>query len=224
MKKAFILLLAVALTSQGAKAATLFAGDTASGLTLSDGTTALASGAIRLGHFTSGFNFAANANDLAALQSAFTQVVAYTGAISAFEVNGFFDQALTYTAGGTYGSLPYDSSAASTSDVGGDIAGSKIYAWVLNNATTLSATQQAIFSTNQVWTDADTVPVNDSSVSWSAGTSGLTAHIGSLSTGADIGGGTPSHSLAAVAAIPEPSRAMLGFIGIAAMLFRRRRA
>lgn len=224
MKKAFILILAVALTSQGAKAATLFAGDTGSGLTLSNGTTALASGAIRFGHFASGFDFAANANDLAALQAAFTEVVAYTGSISAFGADGFFDQSLSYTAGGTYGALPYDGSASSTSNVAGDIAGSTIYAWILNNANTLSATEQAIFSTSQVWTDADTVPVNDSSMSWQAGTSGLVAHIGSLSSGADIGAGAPSHSLASIAAVPEPSRAMLGFVGLAAMLFRRRRA
>jgi hypothetical protein len=224
MKKVFILLMAVALSNQGAKAATLFAGDTGSGLTLSNGTTALASGAVRFGHFAAGFDFASNASDLAALQAAFTEVVAYTGAIEAFSTPGFLDQALNYTAGGTYGSLPYDSSAGAVSNVAGDIAGSTIYAWVLNNATTLSATEHAIFSTASVWTDADQVPVNDSSFSWQAGTAGLTAHIGSLSTGADIGAGAPSHSLAAVAAVPEPSRALLGFIGFAAMLFRRRRA
>lgn len=221
MKKAFILLMAVALTSQGAKAATLLAGDTVSGLTLSNGTTALASGAIRFGHFATGFDFATNANDLSALQAAFTEVTAYTGAISVSGFNGFFDAGLNYTAGGTYGALPFDASTGAVSNVAGDIAGSTIYAWILNNATTLSATEHAIFSTASVWTDADTVPVNDSSFSWQAGTAGLTAHIGSLSSGADIGGGVASHSLAAV---PEPSRAVLGFIGFAALLFRRRRA
>jgi hypothetical protein len=48
--------------------------------------------------------------------------------------------------------------------------------------------------------------------------------VGSLSSATLTGGSAPAIRLSEIAAIPEPSRAMLGFIGLAAMVFRRRRA
>ncbi len=221
MKIITISFLAVALLAgTSAHAATLAGGDLATGLTLSDGTTALSSGTIRFGYFDSAFNFAANANDFAALDAAFIEVTNFTGAISEFATNGFKAINLTYNENGIFEGKAFDDDGAPTTDIGGE----KVFTWVLNNTTPSLATEHAIFSSNNLWTDADTIPVNSTSVSWEAGTSGLVAHIGSLSSGADIGGGQASHSLAAVAPIPEPSRAMLGFIGFAAMLFRRRRA
>jgi hypothetical protein len=51
----------------------------------------------------------------------------------------------------------------------------------------------------------------------------ITAIIGGEANGADIGAGASSHTLANIAAVPEPSRALLLFGGLAGMLFRRRR-
>jgi hypothetical protein len=220
MKNRLASFLALALLSTAsANAATLAGGDLATGITLSNGTTALSSGTIRFGYFATGFDFANN-NNFAALDAAFIEVTSYSGAIEELSTPGFKTINLAYNENGTFEGTAFDNDGAPTTDIGGE----KVYTWVLNDTTAANATQHAIFSSNNLWTDADTVPSADSSVSWEAGTSGLVAHIGSLSTGTDIGGGQNSHSLAAIGAVPEPSRAMLGFVGIAAMLFRRRRA
>lgn len=223
MKKSLIALATTALFLSSASAASLLSTNFGNGFTLSNGTTALSSGSLRFGTFASGFNFAANANNFAALDAAFTDVYTYSGAINAFSTNGFFDVNQSYN-NVTFDGTPFDSSSGSTSNVAGDIAGEKVYLWVLNSTTPGSATQHGIFSTNTLWTDFDTVGNNDTLFSPDTGNAGLTAHIGALAAGADIGAGASSHTLANIAAIPEPSRALLGFIGIAAMLFRRRRA
>lgn len=224
MKTFKYLTLIITLAAAQANAASFVTGDLTNGLVGADGTTPLASASVRYGTFTSGFDFASNAGDLAALEAAFTQVISYNGAANV--APGVFNLTnLTYNEGGTFESVPYDLSA-DISNVGGDIAGSTVYAWVLNNTNPSLATEHAVFSrTGSVWTDAQTIPVNSTSFSWATTTGAeVTAHIGTVLGGANIGGGNPSHSLAAVAPIPEPSRAMLGFIGFAAMLFRRRRA
>lgn len=222
MKLKVISSLVFAALISSASAASLLSTNFGNGFTLENGTTALSSGAVRFGTFAAGFDFAANAGDIAALEAAFTQVYALTGTIEASSTPGFFEVNQSYN-NVSFEGVPFDSSTGATNNVAGDIAGEKIYLWVLNNATSSAATQQGIFSTNATWTDFDTVGNNDSLFSPDSGNAGLTAHIGSLATGADIGAGAPSHSLANIAAVPEPSRALLGMVGLAAVVFRRRR-
>lgn len=224
MKITQILAALALLSTTAAQAATFVANASDTGLTASTGSSPVASGTVRFGIFSTGFDFASN-NNFAALDANFVEVASFSGAISDSGFDGFFNYSTTYSESGTFESTtPYDLSPGIVSNVGGDIAGEKIYMWVLNNTTAGNATEHAIFSSNATWTDANVFPVNNSAMSIDAGTPGLTAHIGSLGAGPDIGGGNPSHRLAAIGAVPEPSRAMLGFIGLALVLFRRRRA
>lgn len=229
MKKTLLSLCFIAASISSASAATLIADNYDSGLTLADGTTALANGRVRFGIFTiSDSAIIANANDVSFLDTNFRAVVDYSGSISAFSTPGFFDAGTfgasgIYAGGSTaYGGTTYDLSSGTTSNVANDIAGSNIYMWVLNNATLGSATQQAIFASNFTWADTDLQPDNNSSYSTAAANN--TALFGTLGTGADIGSGANSHSLATIGAVPEPSRALLGLIGLSSLLFRRRRA
>jgi hypothetical protein len=215
------ILLTLALLSSQASAATLISSTADTGIVESDGTTALTNGALRFGYFATGFDFTANANNMTALENAFIQVAAYTGAISFSGFDGFYDYNTTYSTTGSFEGVPFDSSTGATTNVLGDIAGERVYLWVLNAATSGAATGHAIFSSNAVWTDGDTAFNNDSLFTFDSGTPGLTAHIGTLNGGSDIGGGNPAHQLAA---IPEPSRALLAFAGLFGLVMRRRRA
>ena len=202
-------------------AANLLIGDEAVGISTSSGS-ALTSGILRFGTFSSGYDFAGNAGNLAALETAFTQVVEIAAAdfsqIPTFP--GFYPGgSVSFSSSSSYEGVPYDLSAGgSTANVAGDIAGELIYMWVLN----AGQTEQAIFSkAGNFWIDGD-IPA-DSAFGWDV-TSGITAHIGSVSAGPDLGGGVSSHQLATVGAIPEPSRAVLGVIGLGFVFLRRRRA
>src|SRR5688500_2727754 len=197
MKKSLLTLLAALIglgATQAADTAKLFAANLGNGLTASDGTTAIAAGTIRFGTFPAGFNFAANAEDFAALDAAFTEVHSVSGAINALATNGFFDIQHTFATNGSYEGTAYDGSAGATTDVAGDIAGEAIYVWILNNTTPSAATQQAVFSTSQTWPDKDFL-FPDVTFSTDTGTAGLAAHLGALAIGANIGAGTASHMM-----------------------------
>lgn len=225
MKKTILFAAVIGLSLAQAPAATIVTGDTTNGF-VDSANTQVAGGAVRYGTWASGFDFASNANDLAALDAAFIEVVSYTGPFNAFGVTGVFDKNnlganLDYDPGATFEGTPYDLSAGTTADVGGDIAGELVYAWILNNAVTASATEHAVISSGQTWTDGDTPANNDTSYSWATTDgAGVTAHIGTLLGGPNIGGAANAHQLAQV---PEPSRAVLGFLGLGALFFRRRR-
>lgn len=192
MKK-FVLSALLLLSSLGStQAANLYASNLGSGITLRDSFTPLASGTVRFGVFPAGFDVAANANDIAALDAAFVTVYSFTGNLNAQSVNGFFETAHEYDTSATYGGLPYDSSAGSTANVDGDIAGSKVYVWVYNGVSPVASSEQAVFVTDQTWVDADDI-VADTFVSLDAGALGRTAIAGQLSTGADIGAGAASN-------------------------------
>lgn len=223
MKKTLLIISFLAASFSSVTAATLIADNGDSGFTLADGATPLSSGRVRFGIFVVSDSLViSNASNLSYLDTNFREVASYSGAFNGFSLPGFFEQNLTYAGGSTlYGGTQYDLSSASISNVANDIAGSKIYMWALDNAVVANATQQAIFFDNgNVWTDSDTVGVQDSFFS----TAGAVALVGSLGTGADIGANARSHRLATVAAIPEPSRAVLGLLGLGALFFRRRRA
>jgi hypothetical protein len=196
MKKSFIT--AFVLTAMGlastANAAQLYSSNLGNGITNASGA-AVSTGTVRYGYFPSAFDFAANANNFAALDAAFVQVSSFSGNIRTQNTDGFFDLTQTFATNVAFETVPYDSSAGSTSNVGGDVAGEKIYIWILNNATPASATEQAIFSINQTWPDSNEL-FTDVTASIDSGTSGLTAHLGALAAGANIGAGAPSHSMA----------------------------
>lgn len=239
MKKTFLILSLLTASLSSVSAATLIADNYSSGIVKTDNT-ALATGRIRFGIFTvTNAEVSANANDVTYLNNNFREVVNYSGAISAFGLNGFFDGdtlggSKTYAGGTTkydntgatvaIGGTTYDlSGSGSTANVANDIAGSNIYMWVLDNAVIGSATQHGIFVNNaNVWTDTDTVPVNDSFFDMAA--SNITALVGTVNGGPDIGAEASSHKLATIGAIPEPSRALLMFLGLGGFFFRRRRA
>lgn len=229
MKKTLLALAFIAASLGSASAATLIADNYSSGLSLADGTTALANGRIRFGTFVvSNLDIQNNANDLTYLNNNFREVVNYSGAINAFATNGFFDNTVlggsaTYAGGATnYGGTTYDLSSGATTNVANDIAGSNIYMWVLDNSDLMSATQQGIFASTYVWADSDLLPSNDSAFDMQP--AALTALVGQLATGADLGAGASSHRLGSIAAVPEPSRALLMFLGLGGFIFRRRRA
>jgi hypothetical protein len=182
--------LALAGPSQGAR---LYSTNLGNGITELGGLSALTSGTVRFGVFPADFDFAANSENYSALNSAFTEVCSYTGPISVNSVNGFFDLAISYDTAATYEGVPYDNSAGSTNPASGDIAGDKVYIWLLNSATPSSATQQAIFSAGQRWSDADEL-VADTFVSPDSGSLELVAHLGSLANGNNIGAGASSHT------------------------------
>jgi hypothetical protein len=126
----------------------------------------------------------------------------------------------TNTAGG--GSIPYDGSPGTlnTANVPGDIAGGTIYALVYNGATFASSLEIGVFSGESIgwlWTDNEAlVQVTDFYFGGST-LDGVVAHIGTASD-------DPFTNPHRLAAIPEPSRALLGLIGLTGVMFRRRRA
>ncbi|MCX6857869.1 MAG: immunoglobulin domain-containing protein, partial [Verrucomicrobia bacterium] len=197
MKKLIYLILTL-YCSFGAslQAANLVASNLGNGIALPGGSTGLASGTIKFGVFPAGYDFAANIGSYSALDSAFVEVASYSGAITAFNLNGFFDLTLSYPTSGSFEGTPYDSTPGSILNTSStDLVGEKIYVWILNNSTPASANQYAIFSSDLVWTDADAT-VTDSYASTDSGTDGLVAHYGSLATGSDIGAAANSHVLA----------------------------
>jgi hypothetical protein len=232
MKKTFLILSLLAVSFSSASAATLFADNGSSGFTLADGTTALANGRLRFGIFTiTNAQITSNADNLTYLNNNFREVVNYSGAINAYGgLNGFFDgetlgATKTYAGGNTvYGGTPYDLSASALNGTNdGDIAGENIYLWVLNNSDVSAATQHGIFVNNaNVWTDSQAFPVSDSF--FDVAPANTQALVGALNGGTDIGAAAPSHKLATIGAIPEPSRALLMFLGLGGFFLRRRRA
>lgn len=215
MKKTLVLLtlLSAPLVSS---AATLFH-DAAGTLIKNSDNSAFTGGIARFGYFAPTTNFAGS---VASLQTAFIELANYT------LTGNTWNTSTAFTASGTYGGLAYDGNSGSNAPFSGDIAGENMYLWVLNNSTTSSATQHGIFSAPGIWTwtDADEPGTNggDSSFSLGIGTdTGLVANIGIAASDAGLAGG---HSLAAIGAIPEPSRAFLGLLGLGALFFRRRRA
>lgn len=212
MKK-FILssILALAFVAHS-EAATIQIDSAGSGLRDSSGT-ALGNATILIGTLnTVVTDWSLYANDPTAFDAIFDTTQAFTNA--------------TLVDGGTPGlfSLSNSSYTATAAD-----AGDNVYVWVLNNSNPGSATQQAIFgyNGNKKFADPGDVLPDNLFLSLDSDATGLVAHVGGLNTGVDLGGfGSPyfSHNLANIAAIPEPSRFVLGFFGLGALFLRRRRA
>lgn len=201
-------------------AATLFFDSTSLG---NSSGSALTSGIVRFGVFLPGTDFNQSVADLA---DEFIQIGTYTITSDPFfgDLNYNGANAATYSSGNGLTTLQFDTSLLNNANNLGDIAGSAIYAWVLNNASNLLATEHGIFESEAfgtTWTDAQAPGSTDSGFSFDINSGdGFNALIGTAS--ADIA--TDRHRLATIEAIPEPSRALLGLIGLTGVMFRRRRA
>jgi hypothetical protein len=213
-----IALLAFAASSQ---AASFIAAGIDRGLVQVNGTTAFNSGTIRFGTFnTVDFNTATQSQ----LEAAFIEVVSTTGPFTyggqagLFEFTGDENAPLSYTGGSTlYSGVTYDATTGIDLTNTTDIAGRAVYAWVMNAGTSGAATQQAIFS-QSFWQDAQNF---DPTTFFDSGSA--TLHIGSISSTTLPTTVAPAIQLAAVGVVPEPSRAVLAFAGVAGVMFRRRR-
>lgn len=202
-----VLALAFSLVTASHGFVTLTATSFQNGLSTSTGVALDGTAVVRYGIFTTGFDFAANAANSVAMEAAFTQVTSQVG-VSAGGFDGFFQHSLSANGLGTFEGVNYVSG----------IQGKNIFAWVLNAA----GTQQGVFSSGELWGDVDNAASTFTLQSDAPG--GLTTHIGSALTGPEIFTGLGnSYQLATVAAIPEPSRAVLGLLGLGALFFRRRR-
>jgi hypothetical protein len=238
MKKTILLALLSVLGASSASAALTFASaNTSVGFTTSTGSLIDAANTrVRYGHFQDPTSIFANRDDLAALEANFIEILSFTAsAIQGANATGEWSIAsAAFNPAATYEGFTYDATAGdtNTNNPSVDIAGSEIYAWVMSGLTNATTTEHAVFAkTTQLWGDSNLVPtqnMNPGFTSASAvasanriiGDNGNTFNGGITLSGNSIG----SHELYAIAAIPEPSRAMLGFVGLAAMLFRRRRA
>lgn len=223
MKLSILTTLAILAFSATSQAAFLIAAGIDKGIVQSNGTTALTSGTIRFGTFNS-VNFATATQ--AELEAAFIEIVSSTGPWSyggnpgLFEFTNDENAALSYTGGATlYNGVQYDLTT-STIDASNpsDIVGRSVYAWVMNAATSALATQQAIFSDSNNWTDAQAPDPTSYFDSFAA-----TLHVGSVSSTTLAGTSSPAYQLANVGVVPEPSRTLLAFAGAAGVMFRRRR-
>jgi hypothetical protein len=197
MKK--ILLTALLLTGLGVAQAAdnirLYASNLGNGISAANGS-AVSSGTVRFGYFPAGYDITANAQNFASLDASFVQVHSFSGSISTQSTGGFFDIAVNgIVATGSLDGVAYDNSPGVVNDVAGDIAGERIYVWIMNNPVPASATEQAIFSIDQTWPDKDGI-FTDVTVSIDSGVNGLTAHLGALAAGPDLGAGAFSHSMA----------------------------
>jgi hypothetical protein len=215
MKKQLLILAAACSLPLFSNAATLFFDSTS--LETSSGSD-LTSGIIRFGTFLPGTNFNQSIADLA---DEFIQLGTYTIASSAFNTSLFYANNVSYSSGDLAVTRPYDNTPLDNSDVTTDIARETIYAWVLNDSNNLLVTEHGIFSAaafGSIWTDAQEPGDSNSFITFDLTTGdGFEAAIGTASSDLGVSG----HRLAA---IPEPSRALLGLIGLTGVMFRRRRA
>lgn len=183
----------------------------------------LTSGIIRFGVFQTG-NFNQSVADLA---DDFIQIGSYNIAgDNAFTSLNYNNTAgsTTYASGDGLTTLFYDLTLVDNSVNPAAIAGRQIYAWVLNDAAFGSATEHGIFTNAAyLWIDDQQIPNDNSTFSFDVSSGdGMTALVGTASD--DIFNPASPHRLATIAAIPEPSRALLGLIGLTGVMFRRRRA
>lgn len=216
MKKAILLSIMMVLpVASNAATLTLGANDN---LALSNGTL-LTSGTIKLGYFAPGTDFSAAP---AALFGGFFDLLTYSVTASTFGTSLSYSTTGTRTSTDTLTTLPYDLStgAFNNANVAGDIAGGIVYALVYNGASFSTSTEIGVFSAEAfgwLWNDnEDLITSTDFDFGLDSG-SGMVAHIGTASA-------DPSTSAHRLAAIPEPSRAVLGLIGLTGIMFRRRRA
>ena len=189
-----VLLVAMASVSHAAQ----LSYDSENALARLDGSP-LTSGIIRFGWFPSNTDFNGSVEEL---NNAFVQIGTHAISSSSFFTTLEYSTTSSYTSGNGQTTRPYDSSPIDNSDVPGDLAGEKIYAWVLDDSNLAQVTQHGIFETGEFgyrWVDAQQIPNNTSTFSFtvSAG-DGMTALVG---TATDDVFSSP-HRLASAIATP----------------------
>ena len=92
--------------------------------------------------------------------------------------------------------------------------------YAFNANTVWGATEHGIFATNILFASGVDDTNNQTAFSIDDGTPGLTALVGTLGTGPDLGGGAQSHQLEA---IPEPVASLLIALSGLGLILRRRR-
>lgn len=213
MNKSILLSICLALPVVS-NAATLYF-DSADNIALSNGTL-MTTGNIEFGYFDPSTNFALAP---AALYDQFYSMLNYSVTGSTFNSSPTYSTTGSRTKTDGSGSISYDLSG-DNSNVAGDIAGGVIYALVYNGASFELSTEIGVFSAEAfgfLWNDNQDI-ATDAFFSFGLDSvSGMVAQIGTASADPF----TTPHSLAA---IPEPSRAVLGLIGLTGVMFRRRRA
>ena len=236
MKTKLSLIAALLLASTGAVKAVNFTFNAAvsSGFALQDGTDLAVGSLLRFGTFSPDVQIAANANNYAVLNAAFTEIA--TATIGQGDPGVFGSASDT----GNAGLFIADASAIDTSVTGLNIAGLHLYYWVFNAATADAATQQGIFSST-LWIIPDgnvfqNLPLDTDIVDLTTGQGGATLAgsavipIGSFGPGVNTTGyaangntGAVEFNLALIA-IPEPAQ-IAGLFGVLALLgaFVRRR-
>jgi hypothetical protein len=207
--KTFIISAFLAMAGITNAAVTLTAVSFTNGVSDSSGSGLAANSIIRYGFFANDAAVTSNIGNIAALETAFVEVASQVNAgNSGFP--GFFQHDLSINDAASFESVNYNTG----------IVGKNIYAWVSNNTNPASATEYGIFRTNELWQDAGNPNMSFTLQTDAAGFNPL---IGSTTGPVLFAGNPASIQLATIAAIPEPSRAMLGLIGRGALVFRRRR-
>lgn len=199
----------LALAGISNAAVTLTAVSFTNGVSDSSGAGLAANSIIRYGFFNSDADVTSNIGNIAALETAFIEVASQTDAGSP-GFPGFFQHNLNIDDSASFESVNYNTG----------IVGKNIYAWVSNNTVPANATDIGIFRTNELWQDSSNPNM---SFTLQTDAAGFTPLIGGTSGPVLFAGNPASIQLTSIAAIPEPSRAMLGLIGLGALVFRRRR-
>ena len=165
---------------------------------------------VRIGTFTSGFDFTANAFNLTALNNAFT----------------LFDSTTTITEGSSPNFRVGSINKTNVPIAVDLISGKQLYYWIFNASSEALATEHGIFTnlTASNWIGGDGSPTGASnSLTLSSATSGgtLVARIGSTIVNPNISGNTITTGK--LAAIPEPSTYALMGLGLVVVGFMARR-
>jgi Immunoglobulin I-set domain/Immunoglobulin domain len=189
MKKILFTALLALSAFTSSQAANLYSSNLGSGIAAIGNPNGYANGTVRFGVFPDTFDFSANAGNYTALNNAFTEVYAYSGALSVSATNGFYQTAHVYDETASFEGTPYAT-----------IAGQKVYVWILNNTDPTVATQQAVFSTSSLWVAPD-APVKDTFVTPDPGAPNLTAHLGALANGQNIGAGVAANTTVGAAEV-----------------------
>lgn len=202
------LLLASTAASQAASFTGLFTG----GGVVTSNSSPLVLGTVRFGTFPGGFDIAANATNLTALDAAFIQ---FHNSITLDNQGGAPAGAIVVSdisvdRNGTYDGVSYAAG----------LANQAVFAWVLNG-TLMTATEHGIFRSTTNFASLTALPPNDDILANFDASAGATASVGSFSGPVLPGLGMEASNR--LVAVPEAGSSVLTMLAGLACLVRRRR-